>query len=203
MRIKYFLLIAIASYFIGLNASVKRVRFSSIHYEFTTDKSRVEKLKLSFQKNEYITFFELFPNDFSELVNFYGFDDKIGKKMPLYDFYDSHIKFLFNYEGKINPETFVNKIFDISNNGVWEADAVSLFQTKMYELILKKPNLFLNILAKKEVQVAKQFWHFVLDGSTKYDKQIKKQFEQLFQVINKIDGGQAKILKEEFETMYN
>ena len=40
-------------------------------------------------------------------------DDKKGK-MPLYDLYDLHINYLFNYESKIIPKVFVSKIFEIS-----------------------------------------------------------------------------------------
>ena len=46
------------------------------------------------------------------------------------------------------------------------------------------------------------FWHFIFDGSGKYDLQNKEKFEIIYNKVNSLDKGEGKLLKEEFEKMY-
>lgn len=162
---------------------------------------RIEKLKLSFDMNDYITFFELFPNSYNELVCFYGFDDMKGK-MPLYDLYESHINFLFIYESKVSPEQFTIKLYELSKNGIWDADCVGLFQSKLSNFIMERPSLILDVVRTKPNNEAIGFWYFVFDGSNKYDLQNKKKFELIYEKIYTLDNEQGMLLKEQFEKMY-
>jgi hypothetical protein len=163
--------------------------------------TRIEKLKRAFEQKDYTTFFKLFPDTYSELIDFYGFDDKKGKK-PLYDLYDTHINYLFEYEEKISSEVFARKIYKVAKGGVWDADSVGLFQSNLSDLIIRKPNIFLEILTTKPNKEVTSFWHFVFDGSGKYDLQNKEKFETIYNKINSLDKKQGKLLKEEFERMY-
>lgn len=79
--------------------------------------TRVENLKQAFEQRNYPCFFRQFPNTYKELIEFYGYDDSTGAK-PLYDYYHSHINYLFEYDGKLIDEAFVIKVYGIAKNGI-------------------------------------------------------------------------------------
>jgi hypothetical protein len=165
--------------------------------------TRLDSLKKSFEDKDYILFFELFPNNHKELIGFYGYDDKKGE-MPLYGLYEKHINYLFsNLDAKIVPmEKFSNKIYSIAINGVWDADAIGLFQTNLSAFIVNYPDVFLKVLSSKSDSDIYSFWNFVFDGSSKNDKQNMKKYETIFNKINSLDIKQGRLLKEEFEKKY-
>lgn len=109
---------------------------------------------------------------------------------------------MFKYEEKIDSEVFVKKVYKIAKEGVWEADGVGFFQSNLSKLIIQKPNIFVEILTTKPDKEVLDFWHFVFDGSGKYDLQNKEKFETIYAKINSLDEKQAKLIKKEFERMY-
>jgi hypothetical protein len=162
--------------------------------------TKTEKLQRAFERNDYATFFELFPDTYSELIDFYGFDDTTGER-PLYFKAKHHIPFLFNGP-KEYLRPLVKKSIKISVDGKWKADAVSCFQDELIDLIIKFPNEFLEILTTRPDKEVVDFWHFVFDGSGKYDLQNKENFEALYRKINSLNKAQGALLKDEFERMY-
>ncbi|MBL6453654.1 MAG: hypothetical protein JNG44_08295, partial [Porphyromonas sp.] len=110
--------------------------------------TRVENLKQAFEQRNYPCFFRQFPNTYKELIEFYGYDDSTGAK-PLYDYYHSHINYLFEYDGKLIDEAFVIKVYGIAKNGIWDADCVGLFQLNLIELIERNPVVILQVLSKQ------------------------------------------------------
>jgi len=173
---------------------------SIIHKNSVID-TRIEALKQAFENNDYTKFFQFFPDSYDELVNFYGFDDNKGAS-PLYSLYEVHINYLFDYEGKIDTKSFATKIYEVAKNGVWDADAVGLFQSKLSNMIISKPDIFLEILAMKPNKEMKGFWHFVFDGSEKNDLQNKERFNAIYKKIKPLNSKQAEILNHEFKGMY-
>lgn len=198
---KMFLILVVSCLFFSCNANEKKEGSNDVTQKDNIADTRIEKLKRAFEQNDYATFFKLFPDTYSELVDFYGFNDDTGKK-PLYDFYETHINYLFEYEEKISSEIFAEKVYKIAKGGVWDADGIGLFQSNLSELIISKPNIFLEILTTKPDKEVTDFWHFVFDGSGKYDLQNKEKFETIYRKINILDKKQGKLLKEEFERMY-
>ncbi len=192
---------AVSCLFFSCNANVKNEESNNIAQNDNIVDTRVEKLKQSFEQNDYVTFFKLFPDTYDEFIDFYGFDDDTGKR-PLYDFYETHINYFFKYEEKVNSEIFAGKVYEIAKRGVWDADGIGLFQSNLSELIISKPNIFLEILTKKPDKEATSFWHFVFNGSGKYDLQNKEKFEKIYNSINSLDKKQGRLLKDEFEIMY-
>lgn len=163
---------------------------------------RMQKLKSSFEEKDYLNFFSLFPNTYRELVNFYGFDDIEGK-MPLYDQYEDHINFLFNYKEKIDTSVFAKKVCEIAKDGYWDADAVALFQSNLSKMIIGETNVILEVLGTMNSEEVKGFWHFVFDGSSKNDIQNKEQFDKIYNKVILINPLQGELLKVEFDKMYN
>ncbi|MGP1500492.1 hypothetical protein [Bergeyella cardium] len=198
---KIFLFLAISCLFFSCNVNKKKEENNNVTQKNNIADTRMEKLKRAFEQNDYTTFFKLFPDTYSELVDFYGFDDDTGKK-PLYDFYEVHINYLFEYEEKLSSEFFAEKVYKIVNGGVWRADGIGLFQSNLSELIIHKPNIFLEILTTKPDKEVASFWYFVFDGSGKYDLQNKEKFKTIYKKINSLDKKQGRLLKNEFERMY-
>lgn len=195
------LIFAVSCLFFSCNANEKKEGSNNVAQNENIVDTRVEKLKQSFEQNDYVTFFKLFPDTYDEFIDFYGFDDDTGKR-PLYDFYETHINYFFKYEEKVNSEIFAVKVYEIAKRGVWDADGIGLFQSNLSELIISKPNIFLEILTKKPDKEATSFWHFVFNGSGKYDLQNKEKFEKIYNSINSLDKKQGRLLKDEFEIMY-
>ncbi len=198
---KNMLLILVVSCLVfSCNANEKQEESNDVTQKESIADTRIEKLKRAFEQNDYATFFKLFPDTYSELVGFYGFDDDTGKK-PLYDFYETHINCLFEYEEKISSEIFAEKVYKIVKDGVWEADGIGLFQSNLSKLIISKPNIFLEILITKPDKEVTGFWYFVLDG--RVNSYMREDvFETIYGKINALDEKQGKLLKEEFERMY-
>jgi len=166
-----------------------------------TVNSRIEKLKESYEQDDYLTFFTFFPDSFIELVYFYDYRDESSKD-GLYSLYESHINYFFKYEGKISSRFFLEKAFNIGKNGVWDADGVGLFQSNITKLIIKKPNTLLEVIKSKPEKEVIGFWFFIFDGSGKHDLQNNETFESIYDRINTLDKKQGKLIKQEFERIY-
>ena len=160
-----------------LRVTLKNTNNTNCDNTITT---RVENLKQAFEQRNYPCFFRQFPNTYKELIEFYGYDDSTGAK-PLYDYYHSHINYLFEYDGKLIDEAFVIKVYGIAKNGIWDADCVGLFQLNLIELI--------------------GFWFFVFDGAEIFDLQNKERFDMIYNKIDSLDKKQGLILKNEFKKM--
>lgn len=164
--------------------------------------TRVENLKQAFEQRNYPCFFRQFPNTYKELIEFYGYDDSTGAK-PLYDYYYSHINYLFEYDGKLIDEAFVIKVYGIAKNGIWDADCVGLFQLNLIELIERNPVVILQVLSKQPAKDITGFWFFVFDGAEIFDLQNKERFDMIYNKIDSLDKKQGLILKNEFKKMYS
>ena len=163
--------------------------------------TRVENLKQAFEQRNYPCFFRQFPNTYKELIEFYGYDDSTGAR-PLYDYYHSHINYLFEYDGKLIDEAFVIKVYGIAKNGIWDADCVGLFQLNLIELIERNPVVILQVLSKQPAKDITGFWFFVFDGAEIFDLQNKERFDMIYNKIDSLDKKQGLILKNEFKKMY-
>lgn len=187
--------------FFSCNANEKKKDNNRDSSDTTQIKSvantRIEQLKRAFEQKDYATFFKLFPDTYRELVEFYGFDDNTGKK-PLYDFYAAHINYLFEYENKISSESFARKVYEIAKGGVWDADAVGLFQENLLKLIIDNPNVFLEILNTKPDKEAASFWYFVLDSPHPDNDQNKEFIAKLSKQFGE-SHKQVLLLKTQFE----
>ncbi|WP_437921201.1 hypothetical protein [Sphingobacterium sp. LRF_L2] len=195
-----FLTIIVSFFIFSCGANEKKNGNNGVTQNDSIASTRIEKLKTAVEQKDYTTFFKLFPDTYHELVDFYGFNDDTGES-PLYFEAKHHIPFLFN-EPKEYLIPLIKKTIKISINGKWEADAVSYFQEELSDLIIKYPEEFLVILITKPEEEITSFWHFVFDGSGKYDLQNKEKFEVVYGKINTINRQQGELLKKEFEKMY-
>lgn len=187
--------------FLSCNGNERRNKYSTTTEKDSIDNTRIEQLKKAYEKRDYKSFFKLFPNTYYELLNFYGYSDSLGEQ-PFYSLYEKHINYLFQHKNSISPEIFAEKVYSIAENGLWDADAVGLFQVNLSQFIIYKPNIFIKILTAKSEKEVKSFWHFVFDGSSKNDLQNKDKFNEIYKKINSLDERQSLVMKSEFEKMY-
>lgn len=161
---------------------------------------KVGRLSVAFKENNYTVFFDQFPETFIEFIQCYGYDEEEGAS-PLYNESYSHIHFLFNCPNEVNF-LLVQKVVNIAIKAKWEADAVNYFQAELLNLIEKYPGLVLDELKKRSISDCAHFWHFVFDGSGKFDTQNNIRYQRLLKIVKSIDIEQSNILYDEFEKMY-
>jgi|ERR1035437_980669 hypothetical protein len=162
----------------------------------------VENLRLSFKKKDYQMFFDFFPSSYGQFLGLYGFDDKNGAK-PLYEVYEDHVNYFFEFEGHVDQKEFIKKIYGIVKNAIWEADAPTILQDNLTLLIIKSPKAILSLLSTKPNKEVESFWFFVFDGSSTDDLQNKEKFKNVYGKINALNPKQADLLKQVFGKMYN
>jgi hypothetical protein len=169
--------------------------------ENVKDFNDFSELKRAFDEQNYLVFFDYFPDTFEEFLDCYGFDQKSVKK-PLYDYYEDHILFLFNYEGKVESSKFTSKIFQIIDGAVWEADAVNALQHELINGIIKEPKIYISKLTVIPEKKARHFWYFVFDGSTSNDQQIEEFYHTIHEKVKFFNNNQALFIQSEFEKLY-
>ncbi len=151
MRIKFLILTLIVSLKLEAKSTLSIV----------TDTNNLNKvLKECFVNLNRSCFFQNFPNTFQEVENLYGFSDSTGGAI-FYANYVEHINFLFS---DFDPEIDSKKIIQICLNGRWDADAISLLQSNVRDLLLNHNRIFLSTLFKFKKEEQESFWYFILDG---------------------------------------
>ena len=66
-----------------------------------------------------------FPKSYADFVAVYGWNEEKEEPSPLYDESEAHIARFYQIVEK-NPK-YSSKIYDIAQNGRWQADAVKYF----------------------------------------------------------------------------
>lgn len=159
-------------------------------------KERSQLIIRAFEKNDYASFLYLFPNTFSELIDYYGFDEETGKH-PLYSLGESyHINFLFSAPNKYLPQLFL-KVVDIAIGGKWDADSINLFQDHLIKFILTYTEEIIEVLTSKTISECKSFWYFVFDGPIPN----KENFNCIYEKVKPLNKEQAIIVRTVFEKM--
>jgi len=113
---------------------------------------------------DYKTFFEYFPGDFKTFIGIYGYDDDTDELSPLYSVATDHIAYFTKHRKEIPFEMFFDKVFNISQNSYWEADAYFYLVDnlrKMFESDCGEISKYLN---KKSDEELWQFWYFIFNG---------------------------------------
>ncbi len=125
-----------------------------------TNLVKVNQLKICLNNQDRVCFFQEFPNTFNEFEILYGYSDSTGGAV-FYNDYSEHINFLFS---EFDVETDSKKIIQICLNGKWDADAVSLLQSNVRDLLLNYNRVFLATLFKFKKDEQESFWYFIFDG---------------------------------------
>ena len=81
-------------------------------------------------------FFNLFPSTFEKFDSIFGYQE--NQKGPLYDMYQQYIYLFFEAQNHINESVYYNKLIQIAKDGIWDADANSLFQLCIVLLYYQK-----------------------------------------------------------------
>ena len=137
---------------------VERLKYINNQYRITLDK------KLQIQLLD--SFFMLFPEHFSLLIDLYGYKEICIDSTsygPLYNYSYSHIELLYKSEEIVGSNLFIRKIIDISLNGYWQSDAVAIFKEYLFDLLLSNKKLFCSKLNEYNEQDIESFWKFYFD----------------------------------------
>lgn len=157
-----------------------------------------EKLKLLEEE-----FFLLFPKNYNDFVSCYGYTENLhyGSTAltsdvlfsPLYYHAEAHINIFYNLK-HISMKRLIHRIVDISMNGQWQADAVSIFKHRYKTILNNNLEEFLIYLASFEYSEIVSFWYFYFDGPCPEDdipeclKQIKSTYPDIYEAMLSADS---------------
>ena len=106
-----------------------------------------------------------FPKSYTAFVATYGWNEEKDAPSPLYDESEAHIARFFQIIEK-NPK-YSSKIYDIAQDGRWQADAVNIFQTKALAYIKNHKGDFCTYLEKvRDAKKIKFIYYFLMDKPT-------------------------------------
>lgn len=119
----------------------------------------------SVREKSRIEFFRTFPDDFDTFNSIYGWkgwpDD--STKGMLYEEHFDQIIF-FNELSLIPQKIYIKKLIELSKNGMWDADAVSMMQHGLRKKMKEKSKIFRDVLNNYSHSIQKSFWYFYFDG---------------------------------------
>lgn len=170
------ILLLLFSFFLMSNCQKKESEPQTNNYS-KEKKLNVDSLKITFKelqdnqlnKNKNEKYLTLFPSNYNQFKQTFGYDDATEKGAPLYDDSFSYIKLFFQLLSK-NP-SFLQKAFDIANGAKWEADAENFFQKELKSFIISDPKQICPILQKYDVEQEKQIWNFIFEGSDAHENE--------------------------------
>lgn len=155
-------------------------------------------LKKAYNEKDYETFFYLFPNSFSEFIEYYGYIE--NKPMPLYSISFEHIRYLAS--NKNNEHRLINKLFRIAKDAKWDADAPSYLRKVLTQLILAYPEDILYLLKKEDIKTVENFWYFILyypSLGAEYDIEHQNLYKQVYIYMDSRDKKIGEILKNTYD----
>lgn len=111
-------------------------------------------------------FFNLFPSTFEKFDSIFGYQE--NQKGPLYDMYQQYIYLFFEAQNHINESVYYNKLIQIAKDGIWDADANSLFQLCIVNFVINdstnhQKNSFLETLSTYSETDISNFWRFYFE----------------------------------------
>ena len=126
--------------------------------------------------------------------------------MPLYSQGLDHVNYLFSDSLKID-EKYLNKLFAIAKDAVWEADAPNYFQNNLRDLILKYSQEIVSFLNKQDKKEIERFWYFVvyslypkeLDNIAHYLKIRERIYPHSKEQSKIIEFAYKKVLEDDWE----
>lgn len=106
-----------------------------------------------------------FPKSYADFVAVYGWNEEKEEPSPLYDESEVHIARFYQIVEK-NPK-YSSKVYDIAQNGRWQADAVNVFQMKALAYIKNHKDDFCTYLKNiKDTNKIKSIYYFLIDKPT-------------------------------------
>ena len=130
-------------------------------------------------------FFHTFPSNFKSFNAIYGWNDKIDKVGPLYNSSQKHIDRFFSLKC-IEKDSLTKKIINITIDGVWDADAISYFQSDLIQFASVHAEDFNKVLETYSDKNIISVWTFYFDYENNLNR--KKSYNEKIKqtlIINK------------------
>lgn len=150
-------------------------------------------------KENKIRFFEEFPDDFKTFVRLYGYMEK-EEELQLSILYNqsyNHLSLLFN--SPVSNVDYINKMVNLSYEGTWQSDAVSILQNNINKIVKENRLLVINLLSKRNDKEIRSFWHFFFDGP--HPENYQKDYEELYQHYHKENSRITKLMEQSYEKL--
>lgn len=148
-----------------------------------------------------VLFFDMFPNNFKDFKNLYGYDDSyndnIFRGSPLYSDYTHILDYnILN----VSTRDYLYKIISIALNGRWQGDNVNFLQDKFWDFYKSDTELFFNALVEqcKSKKALSSFWIFYFDGPAPNHPSKVKMYEDILQKLETLDSTMIPIVKSAY-----
>ena len=143
------------------------------------------QLKNAYQKQDYNTFWNIFPNNFQQFIYYYGFENYEKGNLSLYEESYKHIMYLFS-DNLIKDKEHIEKLVSIAIDGYWDADASNHYQDGIQDLIIEMPDMFIDILLQYSDAELEKFWSYILDAPFPFAKgfEVDTGYKKFFQEIS-------------------
>ena len=142
-------------------------------------------------------YYELFPGNFKDLYQLFGYQENPDKFGILYYDYLNLVPEFFNDFFYHNDTDFYEKMMVISMGGKWYSEGIDLYQQQMRKEVQNNVELSSYILNKMADDDVRDFWKFYFDGPpqpiTNYDvlKNLKQLNERVFNLMVKVKPEMA------------
>ena len=193
--------------FIGCNGNTNKRNESNIDTVSTTERdvlinskdaltNKADLLVKFFREKDYINFFNIFPDNFDDFIDIYGFSEENSSN--LYDEAYSHIVFLFEGGDNIESHLFKEKIYGITQFSSWDADAYNYLCDNTEISIVSDFDNWIEYLNKKPDSCNYMFWHFIYDGP---DMNFSDNEKMLYDLIKENYPNHARIIDESLDSI--
>ena len=157
---------------------------------------RAEALQKAYEEKDYDAFIDAFPDKYEDFVNIYGYDSK--ELHILYFFSNDHLEFLFSNDRIIETKV-LDKLLSLSNDYVWQADAVSFVIIETRQLLLEHPKRITEYLSGKSDAEVISFFQMALTCLLPEDKDYLSEYHKLYDVYTPYPDRIVRLLKVAFE----
>jgi hypothetical protein len=152
--------------------------------------------------SEKIIFFSLFPDNFLEFNDLYGWNKDSNSPHVLYDVSYEHINLFGKSYFIIPKEKYYSKLIEISIGGHWDDDAIGLFQKIVRDAFIENMEIAIKILDTYKDYDISNFWFFFYDCAHYDHPEQKKFYKKIREEVNKINTHVYEIMQNTYNTAY-
>jgi hypothetical protein len=146
-------------------------------------------------------FFEIFPNNFKDFRDLFGYEDIHAANPnfgPLYMDSQYYIDVFFT-KLDVDKDMLNKKAIDIAVEGQWQADGVNIFQLYIRDEAKEYSNYYAKELEKRSNDEIENFWSFLFAGP--HPENYKDDFEILYERYNEINPQITELMKQSYEKL--
>jgi|GEM_PF-3101858 len=130
-------------------------------------------------------YFDVFPGNFNELFQFFGYQEHPARYGILYYDYVNLIPEFFNDFFYYNDTDFYEKMMVVAMGGKWYSEGINMYQQQLRKEIQNNVELSCYVLDKMADDDVMDFWRFYFDGP-KQDITVYEPLRNIHQINTRV-----------------